>query len=73
MRTYSGDSLSVAWSEEERPLAFDGSHLEKRPDLSIYLSNRTQHFPHVVEAKILDGGKTRTVAAYCDHGLLRFR
>ena len=53
-------------------ISFDGSHLEKRPDLSIYLSNRTQHFPHVVEAKILDGGKTRTVAAYCDRGLLRF-
>lgn len=53
-------------------ISFDGSHLEKRPDLSIYLSKRTQLFPHIVEAKILDGGKTRTVASYCNHGLLRF-
>lgn len=53
-------------------ISFDGSHLEKRPDLSIYLSDRTRHFPLVVEAKILDDGNSRTVASYCDSGLLRF-
>ena len=53
-------------------ISFDGSHLEKRPDLSIYLSDRTRHFPLVVEAKILDGGNSRTVASYCNYGLLRF-
>ncbi len=52
--------------------SFDGSHLEKRPDLSIYLSNRTRRFPLVVEAKILDSATDRTVALYCDHGLRRF-
>ena len=53
-------------------ISFDGSHLEKRPDLSIYLSDRTRHFPLVVEAKILDDANAKTVASYCRHGLLRF-
>lgn len=53
-------------------ISYDGSHLEKRPDLSILLSGRTPHFPLVVEAKILDASSGRTVALYCDRGLLRF-
>ena len=53
-------------------ISFDGSHLEKRPDLSIYLSDRLRHFPLVVEAKILDCANAKTVASYCDHGLRRF-
>ena len=62
---------SVARGAES--MSFDGSHLEKRPDLSISLSDRTRHFPLVVEAKILDGANSRTVASYCgDRGLLRF-
>lgn len=63
--------LCVARGKES--ISFDGSHLEKRPDLSIYLSDRSRRFPLVVEAKILDGTDSRTVASYCgDHGLLRF-
>ena len=53
-------------------ISFDGSHLEKRPDLSIYLSDGARHFPLVVEAKILDRAKGQTVTSYCNHGLLRF-
>lgn len=53
-------------------ISFDGSHLEKRPDLSIYLSDRTRHFPLVIEAKILDSASGKTVASYCDRGLRRF-
>ena len=56
----------------EESISFDGSHLEKRPDLSIYLSDGTRHFPLVVEAKILDRAKGKTVTSYCDRGLLRF-
>ena len=62
--------LFVARGKES--ISFDGSHLEKRPDLSIYLSDRTRHFPLVVEAKILDAANAKTVTSYCDHGLLRF-
>lgn len=53
-------------------VSFDGSHLEKRPDLSIFLSNRTQCFPLIVEAKILDVANGRSEALYCTHGLRRF-
>lgn len=62
--------LCVARGKES--LSFDGSHLEKRPDLSIYLSNRTRGFPLIVEAKILDSAAARTEVLYCDHGLRRF-
>ena len=62
--------LCVARGKES--LSFDGSHLEKRPDLSIYLSNRTRVFPLIVEAKILDSATGRTETLYCDHGLRRF-
>lgn len=51
-------------------VSFDGSHLEKRPDLSIYLSSRERNFPLIAEAKILDA--TKTEALYCDNGLCRF-
>jgi hypothetical protein len=53
-------------------LSFDGSHLEKRPDLSISLSNRTRVFPLIVEAKILDSANAQTEVLYCDKGLRRF-
>ena len=61
--------LCVARGKES--ISFDGRHLEKRPDLSIYLSDR-RHFPLVVEAKIMDSGSGKTIASYCDKGLLRF-
>jgi len=53
-------------------LSFDGSHLEKRPDLSIYLSDRSRCFPLVTEAKILDSVSGRTEVHYCNDGLRRF-
>lgn len=53
-------------------LSFDGSHIEKRPDLSIFLSSRERNFPLIVEAKILDSATSKTVTLYCDKGLCRF-
>lgn len=53
-------------------LSYDGSHLEKRPDLSIYLSGKHRGFPLVVEAKIIDAATSKTEALYCDNGLRRF-
>ncbi len=53
-------------------LSFDGSHLEKRPDLSIYLSNRNRGFPLIMEAKILDAPTSKTVVHYCGDGFRRF-
>jgi hypothetical protein len=62
--------LCVARGKES--LSFDGSHLEKRPDLSIYLSNRNRGFPLIAEAKIMDAAASKTEALYCDHGINRF-
>ena len=53
-------------------ISFDGSHLEKRPDLSIALSGIDRHFPLLAEAKILDVAKSKTVALYCNDGIRRF-
>ena len=53
-------------------ISFDGSHLEKRPDLSIVLSGAERRFPLVAEAKILDAAASKTVALYCEHGIRRF-
>lgn len=51
-------------------LSFDGSHLEKRPDLSIHLSARAIRFPLIAEAKIIDSTKGENL--YCSEGLKRF-
>ena len=53
-------------------VSFDGSHIEKRPDLSLYLSSRARNFPLIVEAKFLDTATAKTTALYCDKGLRRF-
>lgn len=51
-------------------LSFDGTHLEKRPDLSIHLTARSQRFPLIAEAKIID--TTKGEALYCSQGVRRF-
>ena len=53
-------------------ISFDGSHLEKRPDLSIVLSGAEPRFPLVAEAKILDAAASKTAALYCQNGIRRF-
>ena len=62
--------LSVGRGTES--ISFDGSHLEKRPDLSIVLSAADQRFPLVVEAKILDATASKTTRRYCENGIRRF-
>ena len=59
---------SVARGKES--LSFDGSHLEKRPDLSIQLTARTRRFPLIAEAKLIDAKKNESL--YCSQGVLRF-
>ena len=53
-------------------ISFDGSHLEKRPDLSIVLSGAERRFPLIAEAKILDAAASKTAALYCKDGIRRF-
>jgi hypothetical protein len=53
-------------------ITYDGRHLEKRPDLSIHLSDRNPSFPLVVECKIIDIKSNKTATLYCEQGLLRY-
>ena len=63
----------VLWvARGSESISFDGSHLEKRPDLSIVLSAADRRFPLEAEAKILDIAASKTVALYCDKGIRRF-
>jgi hypothetical protein len=52
-------------------LSFDGSSLEKRPDLSIILTER-RGFPLVGECKLIDKTARKEVALYGNEGLARF-
>jgi len=62
--------LCVARGTES--ISFDGSHLEKRPDLSIVLSGADRRFPLIAEAKILDAATSKTIRLYCENGIRRF-
>ena len=64
--------LVLAVGRGTESISFDGSHLEKRPDLSIVLSGAERRFPLVAEAKILDAGASKTARLYCDNGIRRF-
>lgn len=61
---------SVARGKES--LSFDGTHLEKRPDLSIYLTGKHPSFPVVVECKLIDHASGKGVDLYCSNGIARF-
>jgi hypothetical protein len=64
--------LVVCVARGTETVSFDGSHLEKRPDLSISLSSRQRNFPLIAEAKIIDSAAAKTEAQYCENGLCRF-
>ena len=53
-------------------ISFDGTHLEKRPDLSLFLTCRNSAFPLAIECKIIDEANNKTGKLYCDKGLSRF-
>lgn len=61
---------SVARGKET--VSFNGAHLEKRPDLSIFLSARSPAFPLVVECKLIDAPDGKSSTLYCNNGLRRF-
>lgn len=51
---------------------YNGSKLEKRPDLSIHLTCRFSRLSLIVECKLLDMNKNKTIDLYCNQGLARF-
>lgn len=64
--------LVTGVSRGKESVSFDGKSLEKRPDLSVHLTNRPFRFPLIVECKIIDTGTRKDVAMYCDNGIVRF-
>lgn len=64
--------LASSVTRGSESLSHDGSHLEKRPDLSIHLTRRNPNFPLTVECKLIDHPKGKTVDLYCRQGLARF-
>jgi hypothetical protein len=52
--------------------SYDGKHIEKRPDLAVYLTSRHASFPLVLECKIIDGPNSKGVDLYCTQGIRRF-
>lgn len=49
---------------------YSGRNLEKSPDLSFHLTNRSRHFPLPVECKIID--QKKGIDLYCCDGVARF-
>lgn len=52
--------------------SFDGTHLEKRPDLSLFLTRRHAAFPLTIECKIIDKASNKDGKLYCEKGVSRF-
>lgn len=51
---------------------YDASRFEMRPDIQISLTSRQHLFPLIVECKLIDASKGKTVDRYCRDGLARF-
>lgn len=49
---------------------FDGTKIEKRPDINIYRTGKAR-IAIVIECKIIDGA-SRTVKMYCENGIERY-
>lgn len=64
--------LVVSVTRGGESLNYDGSKLEKRPDLSFVLLHGNSNFPMVVECKIIDHPNKKSVTDYCKNGIARF-
>jgi hypothetical protein len=61
-----------AVGRQDAALSYDGKHLEKRPDVAVFLTNRNTNFPLSIECKIIDRRDGKTVGLYCTDGVRRF-
>jgi hypothetical protein len=53
-------------------LSYDGTHLEKRPDISLYLTRGNPAFPLTIECKIIEISAGKSASLYCGNGLSRY-
>ncbi len=53
---------------------YDASSIEKRPDLSVHLTDKHRpfDFPLIVECKLIDTNNGKEVELYCKDGISRF-
>lgn len=65
-------TLVSSVSRGRESISFDARSLEKRPDLSIVLTERSPSFPLVVECKLIDKKARKEVALYGNEGIARF-
>lgn len=61
-----------AVSRGTETINYNASLIEKRPDIQISLTDRQHVFPLIVECKLVDAPKGKTVNLYCRGGLARF-
>lgn len=66
------DLLIANVSRGSETCNYDGTHIEKRPDIQISLHGKMHSFPLIVESKLLDKPNMKTIDLYCDEGLSRF-
>lgn len=66
------ETLVRGVSREGSQISYNGSHIEKSPDLSIHLTGRRFDFPLVAECKLIDHPRRKTVGLYCRKGIQRF-
>ena len=65
-------TLVAGVARGKETINYDGSKLETRPDLSIHLTRRSSRLSLIVECKLLDSKKQKTIDLYCEEGLARF-
>lgn len=53
-------------------MSYNGSKLEKRPDLSFIYLHGNRNLPMVVECKIIDQPNNKSISDYCKNGIARF-
>ena len=74
-----GSTLGLLWRQLAHAVArgketvsYDGEHIEKRPDLNVYLTYGHPSFPLIIECKVIDVAHSQSASLYCEKGLMRF-
>ncbi|HRJ61158.1 MAG TPA: hypothetical protein PKZ97_09070 [Azospirillaceae bacterium] len=62
---------ATAVARDASELSYDGTHLDKKPDLSIQLTQEGARFPLTVECKLIDAPNKKKTQMYCDNGVRR--
>lgn len=64
--------LAYAVARGKETVSYDGKHIEKRPDLNVYLTFGHPSFPLIIECKVIDLAHGQSAHLYCENGVVRF-